>query len=188
MIRKLFATLWSKLYKTDLIEKYDLRFPDGYRYEDACFLYQLAGNPIKITHIDDFMVHYIQRSTSITHTNNEKVKDMIEIFTRIKAYYIEHKIYYDYQKEIEFIFIKFFLGNNFLRACQIDDIKDRNEILDTSWNFLTKNYPDFKYNPYLKEFGLIRRIYTKLINKSNYHFLGKIIHFTYKLKGSDTYD
>jgi hypothetical protein len=188
MIRRLFATLWSKIYKTEVINKYDLKFPEGYRYEDACFLYQLAGNPIKITHIDDYMIHYVQRSSSITHTNNEKVKDMIEVFTRIKNYYIDHDLYTRYEKEIEFIFIKFFLGNNFLRACQIDNLNDRNEILATSWEFLTKNYPEFKYNHFLKEFGFGRRIYIKLINKSNYRFVGKLIHFVYKLKGSDTYD
>ena len=187
MIRRLFATLWSKIYRTELIKKYDLEFPVGYRYEDACFLYQLAGNPLKISHIDDYMVHYVQRSASITHTNNEKVRDMIEVFTRIKEYYISHGLYEKFEKELEFIFIKFFLGNNFLRACQIDDSQARNEILGTSWEFLTENYPDFRYNPFLKEFGLVRRIYTRMISKSNYRLLGGLIHLAYRLKGSDTY-
>ena len=37
MITKLFATLWNKIYKTELIKRFDLSFPDGYRYEDSYF-------------------------------------------------------------------------------------------------------------------------------------------------------
>lgn len=184
MMTRMFSTLWNKIYKTDLIKKYDLSFPDGYRYEDSYFLYCLAGNDIKISFVDDYFVRYVQYEGSITHNHNEKVKDMIHVFEGIKEYYIKHNLLDKYNEEMEFLFVKFFLGNSFLRTCQIKDKQDRNKTLKMSFDALTSNYPNFKENKYLKDFGLLRRTYYKLINSSNYLKIGELIHIVYPIWGA----
>lgn len=176
MITKLFATLWNKIYKTELIKRFDLSFPDGYRYEDSYFLYCLAANEIKISFVSESFVHYMQTSSSITHTFNDKVKDMIHVFEEIQKYYINHDLYDKYHDELEFLFAKFFLGNSFLRTCQINDKEERNKTLQMSWDIIEKNYPNFKDNKYVKEMGGKKGLYYQLINKSNYMFIGNFLH------------
>lgn len=182
MITGLMATLWNKIYRTDLVKKYNLSFPDGYRYEDAYFLYCLAGNPVKISFVDDYFVHYIQREGSITHTNNEKVSDMIEIFKRITSYYRENGLLNDYREEIEFLYAKFFLGNSFLRASQIKEIKERKKVLKLHWDTLFENYPNFKQNRYLAGFSFMKRVYYMCFSKYTYQGIGSLLHFFTGLK------
>lgn len=182
MIVKLMATLWNKIYKTDLIEKYDLSFPNGFRYEDAYFLYCLASNPIKIVFVDNYFVHYIQREGSITHNHNDKVKDMIVVFDKIIEYYEAHNKKEEYSQELEFLFAKFFLGNSFLRACQIKDANERALVLELSWKSLDNHYPNFKKNKYLDTFSFPKKMYYRYITKGNYKFIGKIINLLYSVK------
>ena len=186
MIVKMFSTLWNKIYKTELIKKYDLFFPDGYRYEDSCFLYSLAANDLKLCFVDEPLVHYVQVENSITHNHNEKVKDMVHVFGEIKKYYINHGYIKKYNDELEFLFAKFFLGNSFLRTCQIKNKEDRNTTLKMSWDMLMDNYPNFKRNKYVKEFTGFKKIYYQMINKNNYLFIGYLIHIA-SLKKSSLY-
>ena len=176
MITRLFSTLWNKIYKTELIKKCDLSFPDGYRYEDSYFLYCLAGNELKISFVDRSFVHYMQVGNSITHTHNDKVKDMIHVFNEIKKYYIKHNLDIEYHDELEFLFAKFFLGNSFLRTCQIKDKEDRSKTLKMSWDILIDNYPNFKNNKYVREFTGFKGVYYQLINKNNYLIIGNLLH------------
>jgi len=187
MIKNLYSTLWNKIYRSDLLNKYDLSFLTGYRYEDSYFLYTLAANSLKIARVNEALVYYIQRNASITHNNNEKVRDMIYVFKGIRSYYQDHQLESKFQADLEFIFIKFFLGNNFLRACQINDSEKRNEILKLAWDFLNESYPNFKKNPYLDIFPKSRKLFVVGITEFNYRFIARIIHLAYRFKGSDTY-
>lgn len=36
----IFVVLWNKIFKNELIKKYQIRFPDGYEFDDNSFLYQ----------------------------------------------------------------------------------------------------------------------------------------------------
>lgn len=183
-ITRQYATLWNKIYKTEILNKYNLNFPNGYRYEDAYFLYCMASNNIKYCFVNKVFVNYMQRKGSITHTHNDKVKDMIEVFYRIKNYYDKYH-FNEFNDELEFIFAKFFLGNSFLRTCQIMDANERNRVLDMSWDILNVSFPDFRNNIYLKNFSIPKRIYYKIIRKSNYKLIGNVLNFLYRLKGGN---
>ncbi len=186
MITTMFSTLWNKIYRSDLIRRCDLAFPSGYRYEDSYFLYCLAANDLKISFVDELFVHYMQTENSITHTHNEKVKDMIYVFNKIKEYYVKHGFIEKYNEELEFLFAKFFLGNSFLRTCQIKDKKDRDKTLQMSWDTLMDNYPNFKSNKYIDNFSGLKRLYYKTINKYNYLFIGFLLHIK-SLRSKDLY-
>ena len=183
MMTRLMATLWNKVYRTDILSRFNLSFPIGYRYEDACFLYCLAANPLKISFVKNYFVHYIQREGSITHTNNEKVRDMIEVFQRISNYYKDRNLDQVYYQELEFLYAKFFLGNSFLRAAQIKDKNERKNVLKLHWDTLTETYPNFRYNPYLKKLSATKKVYYGLISKKTYQLIGEVLHVAYQLKG-----
>lgn len=167
MMVKLFATLWNKIYKTSLIKESGLKFPDGNRYEDACFLYCLSSILKKIEFIDEAFVSYVQVSTSITHTNNQQVKNMITVFNIIYDYYKNNNLFDEYKDELEYIHIKFFLGNSFLRSSLIKDKDDRYNTIMMGFNLLNEKFPNWYKNKYLNEFGGIKHKYFKIVRKWN---------------------
>lgn len=167
MMVKLFATLWNKIYKTSLIKESGLKFPDGNRYEDACFLYCLSSILKKVEFIDEAFVSYVQVSTSITHTNNQQVKNMITVFNIIYDYYKNNNLFDEYKDELEYIHIKFFLGNSFLRSSLIKDKDDRYNTIMMGFNLLNEKFPNWYKNKYLNEFGGIKHKYFKIVRKWN---------------------
>ena len=179
MMVKLFATLWNKLYRTDFIRDLDIRFPDGNRYEDACFLYCLSSQVKQISFVDHAYVNYMQQGTSITHTNNAQVKNMITVFKLITNYYKDHDLYEAYHDELEYIHIKFFLGNSFLRSSRIEDPNDRRETIMMGWDLLNEAFPNWHHNHYLKDLGGMKNKYFSMVNSHNIMFFAWLFrHFT----------
>lgn len=167
LLEKMFATLWNKLYKTSWFKKTNLSFPYGLHYEDASLLYRLVYYMDKVAYVDEAFVNYYQRKGSITHTFTVYINDMIEVLQGIKAFYDQNDKDGEYTKEIEYLFIRFFLGNSYLRACRIKDSKTRNEVLKKGYACLIENYPNYRLNPYLNNGGLKNK-YFKLMNKQSY--------------------
>ena len=167
MMINLFAVLWNKIYKTSFIKETNIQFPDGNRYEDACFLYCLASNVKKISFIDESFVKYVQVDTSITHTNNDQVKNMITVFNIIYDYYVNTNKFEEYKDELEYIHIKFFLGNSFLRSALIEDKKDRTNTIMLGWNLLNEKFPNYNKNKYLKQLGGLKNKYFSIVRKHN---------------------
>jgi len=176
MMVHLFATLWNKLYRTDFIRSLDLRFPDGNRYEDACFLYCLSCRLTKISFVDHAYVNYMQETASITHTNNDQVKNMITVFRIILQYYRDAGLEQEYHEELEYIHIKFFLGNSFLRSARIDDRADRERTIRMGWDLLNQEFPDWHRNRYLRELGGMKNRYFRMVNDRNLMLFAWIFH------------
>lgn len=181
LLISMFATLWNKLYKTSWIKSLDIHFPTGYRYEDASFLYKMVPYINKWSYVEKPFIHYLQREGSITHNHNEKVKDMIFVFEDLLSFYHDRGLYDIYKSELEYLFIRFFLGNSFLRTCQIKDKSDRNKTLDLSYQILVDNFPKWSINSYLKGPGLKNKYY-KLVNKNTYKMFAWCFHVIYLLK------
>ncbi len=176
MMVNLFAVLWNKLYKTDFIRSLDIRFPDGDRYEDACFLYCLTCRLSKIGFMNEGYVRYVQQNSSITHTNNDQVKNMIHVFQLILNYYREHGCYEEYKDALEYIHIRFFLGNSFLRSAKINDPHDRKLTIRMGWDLLNREFPDWHKNPYLKREGGLKNKYFSLVYDWNIGFFSWLFH------------
>lgn len=178
MMKNLFATLWNKVYKTSFVKSLNYKFIDGYRYEDASFLYKMCPYVNKISFVDKPFFHYTQRKGSITRTYNEKVKDMVFIFNDLYDYYKSNNLFGEYKDELEYIFIRFFLGNSFLRAAKIKNKEDKKMTLDMSWGILNNKFPDWRNNRFIKQNKSIRNFYYKIINKKNYQLIANIYAIT----------
>ena len=115
-------------------------------------------------------VHYVQQKSIITHTNNHQVKNMISVFEIILDYYKKHNKYEEYHDALEYIHIKFFLGNSFLRSARIADKKDRHDTIELGWNLLNKEFPDWHKNPYLKTMKGMKNKYFSMVYSWNIYF------------------
>ena len=180
LISKMFATLWNKLYRTSWVKEKTIIFPNGLHYEDASFLYRLAVHMDKVSYINEPLVHYVQREGSITHTFKVNIQDMIDVFKGIKDYYIDNDLFDEYYYEIEYLFIRFFLGNSYLRAVRIKNKSLRLETLNKSWNFLNNNFPTWKKNKFINNGGK-KNFYFRILNKKTYYLNSYIFRFIYKI-------
>lgn len=177
MMVSLFAVLWNKLYDTEFVRKSGVRFPRGDRYEDNYFLYCLTMFVERIGFVDRPYVHYLQHTGSITHNNNEQVKNMIDVFERILAWYRQHGTYDAYRDGLEYITIKAFLGNSFLRSCKIDDASDRKATVRLGWDLLNREFPGWHKNPYLKSLGGLKNRYFSMVHGWNLGVLTWFFHY-----------
>lgn len=182
MVVHLFSTLWNKVYNKAFITSIGLTFPNGNRYEDSYFLYCLAPFLTNVSFSETCVIDYIQTEGSITHTNNQQVKHMIEIFKGIVSWYKEKGIYDRYKQELEYLHIKFFLGNSFLRSTRIDDASDRKATLKLGWDLLNESYPHWHKNPYLKSEPGLKNKYFRFVYSWNYMFFANLFRFIYKDK------
>lgn len=174
MMVRLFATLWNKIYKTAFVKSLRLEFPTGNRYEDACFLYCLTPHIQKLAFVDEAFVSYVQHGASITHTNNVQVKNMITVFKIIVDYFKSNNIYDEYYNELEYLHIKFFLGNSFLRSARIKDKDDRKNTILLGWNLLNDEFPHWYKNHYLDDLGGMKNKYFKVVRSWNLMFFAWI--------------
>jgi len=180
LLSKMYHTLWNKLYRTDWFRSLNIKFPDGLVYEDTSVLFRLGLHMDKVCYVNRALVDYTQLDKSITHTFDIKINDMIEVFKGIKEYYINNNAEEEFGSELEYLFIRFFLGSSYLRACRIEDPVLRKETLDKGWEFLTSNYPNFKDNKYLNNPGKKNK-YFKRVNKRRYYSNVNLFRFLYKI-------
>ena len=175
----MFATLWNKIYDTAWFRSLNLSFPNGLRYEDASLLYRLALHMDHVSYLPEISVHYIQQKNSITHSFDTHIEDMIKVFRGIRDYYRAQEQEAAYAAEIEYLFIRFFLGNSYLRACRIADKKLRKETLHKGYAFLCQEYPHYHENIYLQQKGK-KNWYYRHMNKTFYFMLPPLFRFLYR--------
>ena len=188
MLVKAMATLWSKIYRTEFVEKLNITFPTGYRYEDVYFLYCIAPYTDKVAYVPRPFVHYVQREGSITHANDSRVKDMIHVFREIQTFYKDKKIYEEYKDELEYLYTRFFLGNSLLRTLQIDNKQFRNNLVDETWNLLNTLFPNWKDNAYIQKESVVKKIYYKVMNRTFLRLVAPILRIYINGKQKKLYD
>ncbi|MDD2591847.1 MAG: glycosyltransferase [Erysipelotrichaceae bacterium] len=169
MIINLFAVLWNKLYKKEYLDKLNIGFMEGYRFEDVSFLMKMAVYHERFHFVAKPLIHYVQRQDSITASHNYQVKDIVFILNDILAFYKERGYYHTYQSELEYFFIRFTLGQPFRSCSKITDQEDRKYSLDLLWKTLNDNFPNWKSNQYIKTLPGLKNRYFNLINRPLYH-------------------
>lgn len=176
LLTKMMPTVWNKLYKKSWFDSLDIKFPVGLRYEDSSFSIRLAPFIRKLAYVNEPLVYYVQRQDSITYTQNSKVGDMLTVFNDIFEFYQKHNLYDQYQSELEYLTLKYFLGSSFLRAAQIQDKNTRKAILKEGWDLLNKRFPMWRKNQYLLSQKDKKHLYYRYTNKSIYDALANAIY------------
>ena len=167
---------WNKLIKKELIENSKIEFPVGLRYEDVEFFYKIIPHIKKLTIVEEPFIHYVQRENSISNSQNEKTKEIIDVLDNVIKYYKEQNIYNEYKDELEYNYARYILCSSMLRMIMIEDKKSRNKTIKFAWNSLNEKFPEWKKNKYLKEKGLKNK-YMKSVNNLTlkiYKFIGRI--------------
>lgn len=165
---------WNKLIKRETLEKVNIKFPKGLRYEDTEFFYKLLPNLNKISFVKKPMVHYIQRSNSIANTQNERVKEIFEIWENIFKFYKENNLFEEYKNEIEYTYTRFLLCSSLLRIAKVENKSIRKELEQRTWKELNSNFPNWKENPILKNEKGAKNTYMRMVNNKNFKVFCKL--------------
>ena len=155
---------WNKIFKKDLIN--DIRFPQDIKYEDTVFVVKAMAKAKTIGMIDKKFNYYLVRNTSETGVMDKKVFDILTI-TKMIVEELKSKDYYDViEKYVEAMTIR----NLFRYTLQQRNQKDkkvRNEFINQAFDYLNKEFPNWKKNEIYKKRSFIKRIIesSKLLTK-----------------------
>ena len=158
---------WNKLYKREIILNSKVRFPEGLRYEDVEFFYEILPELKKIGYVKEPFIHYVQRGNSIINTQNERTKEIFAVLDHVLKYYKENNLYDEYKEELEYVYTRFLLCSSLLRMVKIGDKKVKKRLLAETWTRLNSIFPNWKKNKYLHEKGK-KNIYMLTVNGFTY--------------------
>ena len=175
MIEKIRVVAWNKLIKREILEKSEVRFPKGYRYEDTEFTYKLIPYIEKVSFLKNPCIHYVQREGSISNSQNERTKEIFDVLDHVIEYYKEKDIYEKYQKELEYIYVRYAFCSSLLRIVKIKDDKLQKKLLKLTWDNVNTKFPNWKNNEILKKGKGIKNLYMKTINRLTYEMYTTIL-------------
>lgn len=170
---------WNKLIKREILERTKIRFPKGYRYEDVEFFYKLLPSLEKVAFVKKPFIYYIQRENSISNSQNERTKEIIDILEHVITYYKEKGLYEEYKVELEYVYTRYLLCSSFLRMVKVRDKKIRKELLNHTWNSLNNTFPNWKKNEILKKEKSAKNRYMRTVNRMTF----PIYAFLFQFKG-----
>lgn len=180
------AAAWNKIYKRDIIINSGVVFPQGLIYEDTEFYAKLIPHIKKCGHVNEALVHYIQRKGSIVNSNGEKIEQIFSIIDNILEYYYDKNIYKDYGEELEYFCTRILLGSSMERIINVESRNLRKKLLNNTLEYINDNFPNWKKNKYLKTKKL-RNIYMRIINKNNIGIVAIILSIIFNLKVKKLY-
>lgn len=173
------SAVWNKIVRRSLIERFNIRYPEGMVFEDICFFAQLLGVTKKIYFTPEKLCFYLQRPTSTmgaARKKNSKLSlDSLRIIEPLYRFYKRWGLFKWRKDMYARFFGKFyytaiaFLPDNLVYEASV-------KAIDMAQRFeLIKLAPSA---PVLK--GIVKRIKGKKIREKNYKFLGikvyRIIH------------
>ncbi len=164
---------WNKLYKKDLFLKNEIRYPKGLWYEDLATTPRLLMNVHKISHINEALVHYIQREGSIMATLNEKVLDIYKSLGVIEEYYKSHGLYQQYKEEIEYLYVQHLISTGLYNWRRF---KNGEQYLKKAIAYMNDKFPKWYENVYVKQSSKKEKLALKLVYNQQLTLL-KIILF-----------
>lgn len=180
MLEKVRVVAWNKLIRREILEKTEVKFPKGYRYEDVEFTYKLVPFIEKVSFLKKPCVHYIQREGSISNSQNERTKEIFDVLDHIIDYYKEKGIYETYQEEIEYIYVRYAFCSSLLRIVKIEDVALQEKLLNLTWEKVNTNFPNWKRNSILKKGKGLKNLYLKTINQFTYNIYTTILSIMQK--------
>ena len=119
-------------------------------------------------------IHYVQRDNSISNSQNERTKEIFDIFEHVIEYYKENNIYEEYKEELEYTYTRYLLCSSLLRMCKIKDKNIRKRLIDSTWKNLNEKFPNWKNNRILNSRKTKKNKYMKSVNKTTYKIYTKL--------------
>lgn len=172
----IFPAAWNKIYKSRF-KNTDIRFTKGVWYEDVEYIYKLLPYVKSIGVIKQPFIQYLQRESSITYTFNEKVFDIVINFDRVIEYYKQKHLFDQYEKVLEFCYVRYAYATLIKRTAKISDIEIFKKSMLFAQAHVKNQFKHYRFNRYFFLHGS-KGVYLLLFCK----WIGYIIFFLAKHK------
>lgn len=173
-IRKTYLSIhpaaWNKIFKKELFSN-NINFKKGVWFEDVEFIYRMLPYIKKIGVVHEAYNYYINREGSITNTVNKKIYDYIDNMNGIIEFYKERKIYENYKKVLEYVYVRY-LYATFINGCLKFDYDDYLKAVDIARKNVKSNFPKYRRNGYF--YKSLKGLYLVMFNKYNAKLLYKM--------------
>jgi len=161
--------LWSKIFKRDVVSRFGISFPAGYKCDDDAFFYQYYTVTRRIKFIDCVLYNYLQRENSImSNIYAKRSRDYFDAVYATKYYYdfiCRHGIA-DYKRSLLCMLkmldsVKWYV-NNFC-----DNDADREKVAALLNEFFPEKYLDCVNEKSLYRRSFLRLLSVEVIRKFN---------------------
>lgn len=164
---------WNKMYRREILLEPDVVFPEGLIYEDTAFYIKTIPYVKKSAYLDEQLVYYFLRGNSTINANKSlKVGNIFPVLENILQFYKKYDFYEEYKAELEYFCVKIVYCSNFSRIGRVTDKKIAENLLDQSFAFVRKYFPEYKKNTYFN--GKIG-FYIKHVNRTNSRLLAFVL-------------
>ena len=161
---------WNKLYKLELMKKYDISFPKGMWYEDLAGTSPYVMNAKKISIVNESLYMYYQNNNSIMHTYDDRIFQIYEVLDTIEEYAKTNNLYQENKEGIEFANVYHVLIGTVFRFSFHKDfsVKGIRKIV----HYVEKKYPKWYTNTTTKKCLPIHyKMYLWLVKKHTFRLL-----------------
>lgn len=154
---------WNKLYKSELIQKNNIKFVENLKYEDAPFVIEAMDKAKSIGQVTEYLNYYIIHKNSETTIRDEKIFDIIEITDKIRKYFSKRK---EYTETIDKLTVRI-LTNYTIQQRMQQDKEIGMQFIDKVFQYMKENIPDYKNNKYYENRSLLKKSIekSKLLSK-----------------------
>ena len=144
------AAPWNKLIRRELLTENGITFPEGCIYEDTAFYLKLLPYVKKQAKLLGVYVYHRDRGDSTMNAaKSGRVGNIFPVLQDALDFYREKDLLPSHGKELEYFCTRILLCSSMGRIARIRDRRLRRALLEESFAFLQKNFPEYRQNPYL---------------------------------------
>lgn len=151
---------WLYLYRRSLLAEHNIIFPEGYIYEDTAFYLNAIPYIRKFAAVEKPLATRVRRDGStMTIVRGEKVAQIMPVLQASLDFYEKNGFMQEYGDELEYFCVRILLCSSMERVARVNSYQEGRGLVNQTIDFLHKNFPDFRKNPYMH--GGLMHLYIK---------------------------
>ena len=168
---------WNKIYKKEIIDKYNLRFTPGVWYEDLRFVKKYMLFASKFVYCDSILYNYLIRQGSIMNSMGSKRNiEIIDAIDEVMQFYVEQNLLEKFKEEIEFLAIDHIYISALVRLIRSHE-KEQFQFIKKAF---VERFPSYKKNRYIKSLERSRKLVLGLMNLKLYSLIRLLFYIKEK--------
>ena len=154
---------WNKIYRRTLLQESEVRFPEGYIYEDTAFCLKAISIVNRFAFVPGkYVVHYFRGGSTMNINKSKRVSNIFPVLKDVITIYQNRELFQIYYPELEYEIVKILLCSSLIRISEIPDKRLRKQNCKETWTMISEYFPKYKKNKYLKQKGM-KNLYMKCV-------------------------
>ena len=158
----IYPAAWNKIFKRKFFS--NVEFKKKIWFEDVEFLYRLLPQIKTIGSLAEPFYQYVQREGSITRKQDMRIYNYIDNLNGVIAYYEDNNLYLKYQKELEYVYVRYMYAT-FIKQATNFDKDEYSKAVNKAQENVKNNFPKYYKNSYFYQTpkGLYLLLFNKII-------------------------